>query len=59
MTVEEIKDYAKMDRLAEQAGGYVVPIPEEDRNYDWRAAAKLVGETGRPLTDAEFESFRL
>ena len=59
MTVEEIKGYAEMDRLAEQAGGYVIPIPDEDRNYDWRAAAKFVSEIGRPLTDVEFEDFRL
>lgn len=45
MTEQERRDMIELDRLAEEAGGYVDPRPS-DIHYDLRAIAKFCKEKG-------------
>ena len=48
------------DAAAELAGGmYVIPSDGKDINFRMRDACKRSLELGRPLTDEEFEEFRI
>ena len=48
MTEQDRRDLIELDRLAEEAGGYVDPRPNE-LHYDLRAIAKFCNEKGLSL----------